>query len=65
MIPFRLYLFILVGIAVLGLSYFLLRRKPKPADDLAGARPHGPDPTGRLPTGSCASVTEETATTAC
>ena len=34
MIPFRLYLFILVGIAVLGLAYLLFRRKPKTADDL-------------------------------
>ena len=57
MIPFRLYLFILVGI-VLGLAYFLLRRKPKTADDLERERRAWLDRIGRITDGTVIDVQE-------
>lgn len=58
MIPFRLYLFILVGIVVLGLAYFLLRRKPKTADDLERERRAWLDRIGRITDGTVIDVQE-------
>ena len=58
MIPFRLYLLILVGIAVLGLAYFLLRRKPKTADDLERERRAWLDRIGRITDGTVIDVQE-------
>ena len=58
MIPFRLYLFILVGIAVLGLAYLLLRRKPKTADDLERERRAWLDRIGRITDGTVIDVQE-------
>ena len=58
MIPFRLYLFILVGIAVVGLAYFLLRRKPKTADDLERERRAWLDRIGRITDGTVIDVQE-------
>lgn len=58
MIPFRLYLFILVGIAVLALAYVLLRRKPKTADDLERERRAWLDRIGRITDGTVIDVQE-------
>jgi len=58
MIPFRLYLFILVGIAVLGLAYLLFRRKPKTADDLERERRAWLDRIGRITDGTVIDVQE-------
>ena len=58
MIPFRLYLFILVGIAVVGLAYLLLRRKPKTADDLERERRAWLDRIGRITDGTVIDVQE-------
>jgi len=58
MIPFRLYLFILVGIAVLSLAYLLLRRKPKTADDLERERRAWLDRIGRITDGTVIDVQE-------
>ncbi len=58
MIPFRLYLFLLVGIAVVGLAYLLLRRKPKTADDLERERRAWLDRIGRITDGTVIDVQE-------
>ena len=58
MIPFRLYLFILVGIAILGLAYLLLRRKPKTPDDLERERRAWLDRIGRITDGTVIDVQE-------
>jgi hypothetical protein len=58
MIPFRLYLLILVAAAILALAYFLLRRKPKTPDDLERERREWLDRIGRITDGTVIDVQE-------
>ncbi len=56
--PIRLYLLILAGAAILALAYFLLRRKPKTADDLERERREWLDRIGRITDGTVIDVQE-------
>jgi hypothetical protein len=58
MIPFRLYILILVAATVLTLAYFLLRRKPKTAEDLERERRAWLDRIGRITDGTVIDVQE-------
>ncbi len=58
MIPIRLYILILAAAAVLTLAYFLLRRKPKTADDLERERREWLDRIGRITDGTVIDVQE-------
>jgi hypothetical protein len=58
MISFRLYALILVAVAVLALAYFLLRRKPKTAEDLERERRAWLDRIGRITDGTVIDVQE-------
>jgi hypothetical protein len=58
MIPFRLYLWILVAAAVLALAYLLLRRKPKTAHEIEGERRAWLDRIGRITDGTVIDVQE-------
>ncbi len=58
MTPFRLYVLILVAAAILALAYFLLRRKPKTADDLERERREWLDRIGRITDGTVIDVQE-------
>ena len=56
--PIRLYILILAAAAVLTLAYFLLRRKPKTADDLERERREWLDRIGRITDGTVIDVQE-------
>jgi hypothetical protein len=58
MTPIRLYILILAAAAVLTLAYFLLRRKPKTADDLERERREWLDRIGRITDGTVIDVQE-------
>ena len=58
MTPIRLYILILAVAAVLTLAYFLLRRKPKTADDLERERREWLDRIGRITDGTVIDVQE-------
>jgi hypothetical protein len=58
MIPFRLYLWILVAAVVLALAYLLLRRKPKTAHEIEEERRAWLDRIGRITDGTVIDVQE-------
>ena len=58
MMPIRLYILILVAGAILAVAYFLLRRKPKTADDLERERREWLDKVGRITDGTVIDVQE-------
>ncbi|HEV3208240.1 MAG TPA: hypothetical protein VGZ28_14910 [Terriglobales bacterium] len=58
MTPFRLYALAVVVIAVLTVTYLLLRRKPKTADDLERERRTWLDRIGRITDGTVIDVQE-------
>ncbi len=58
MISPRLYALILIVVAVLAVAYFLLRRKPKTADDLERERRAWLDRIGRITDGTVIDVQE-------
>jgi hypothetical protein len=58
MISLRLYILILIVAVVLALAYFLLRRKPKTADDLERERRAWLDRVGRITDGTVIDVQE-------
>jgi hypothetical protein len=60
MTPFRLYALALVVFAVLAVTYLLLRRKPKTADDLERERRAWLDRIGRITDGTVIDVQEMT-----
>jgi hypothetical protein len=63
MIPPRLYVLILVIASVLAAAYFLLRKKPKTADDLERERREWLDRIGRITDGTVIDVQEMPGTT--
>ena len=63
MTPIRLYLLILAVAAVVTLAYFMLRRKPKTADDLERERREWLDRIGRITDGTVIDVQEMPAPT--
>ena len=58
MTPLRLYILILAAVVVLTAAYFLLRRKPKTADDLERERREWLDRIGRITDGTVIDVQE-------
>lgn len=56
--PLRLYALILAGALVLIVAYFLLRRKPKTADELEQERREWLDRVGRITDGTVIDVQE-------
>ena len=58
MTPIRLYILILAAAAVVALAYFMLRRKPKTADDLERERREWLDRVGRITDGTVIDVQE-------
>jgi len=58
MMPLRFYVLILAAAAVLTAAYFLLRRKPKTADDLERERREWLDRIGRITDGTVIDVQE-------
>jgi Flp pilus assembly protein protease CpaA len=52
MIPLRLYTMVVGGAGVLLVAYFLLRRKPKTAEDLERERRAWLDQVGRITDGT-------------
>ena len=58
MTPTRLYILILAVAAVATLAYFMLRRKPKTADDLERERREWLDRIGRITDGTVIDVQE-------
>jgi hypothetical protein len=60
MISLRLYGFILICVAVVAAAYFLLRRKPKTAEDLERERRAWLDRVGRITDGTVIDVQEMT-----
>ena len=58
MIPLRLYSLILAGSGAVLAAYFLLRRKPKSADDLERERRQWLDQVGRITDGTVIDVQE-------
>ena len=56
--PLRLYALILAGALVLIVAYFLLRRKPKAADELEKERREWLDRVGRITDGTVIDVQE-------
>jgi hypothetical protein len=60
MISLRLYSLVLVCLAILAAAYFLLRRKPKTADDLERERRGWLDRVGRITDGTVIDVQEMT-----
>jgi hypothetical protein len=58
MTPTRLYILILAVAAVVTLAYFILRRKPKTADDLERERREWLDRIGRITDGTVIDVQE-------
>ncbi len=60
MLPLRLYVLILAGATVLAIAYFLLRAKPKTADDLERERREWLDRVGRITDGTVIDVQEMT-----
>jgi hypothetical protein len=58
MIPLRLYTMVVGGAGVLLLTYFLLRRKPKTAEDLERERRAWLDQVGRITDGTVIDVQE-------
>lgn len=58
MIPFRLYVLILIAVAILTIAYLLLRRKPKTAEDLERERRAWLDRVGRITDGTVIDVQE-------
>ena len=58
MMPMHLYVLILVAGAILAGAYFLLRRKPKTADDLERERREWLDKVGRITDGTVIDVQE-------
>jgi len=58
MTPIRLYILILAVAAVATLAYFMLRRKPKTADDLERERREWLDRIGRITDGTVIDVQE-------
>ena len=58
MISLRFYVLILAAAAVLTVAYFLLRRKPKTADDLERERREWLDRIGRITDGTVIDVQE-------
>ncbi|MGH9539458.1 MAG: DUF3592 domain-containing protein [Terriglobales bacterium] len=60
MTPIRLYALILGMVVVLTIAYFLLRRKPKTADDLERERREWLDRVGRITDGTVIDVQEMT-----
>jgi hypothetical protein len=58
MTPIRLYILILAAAAVVTLAYFMLRRKPKTADDLERERREWLDRVGRITDGTVIDVQE-------
>lgn len=58
MIPFRLYVLILIAAAILTIAYLLLRRKPKTAEDLERERRAWLDRVGRITDGTVIDVQE-------
>ncbi len=58
MSPFRLYALALVVLAVLSAAWFLLRRKPKTAEDLERERRGWLDRIGRITDGTVIDVQE-------
>jgi len=61
MISLRLYGFVLICITVVAAAYFLLRRKPKTAEDLERQRRAWLDRVGRITDGTVIDVQEMTA----
>jgi hypothetical protein len=60
MISLRLYSFVVVCIAVLAAAFFLLRRKPKSAEDVERERRAWLDRVGRITDGTVIDVQEMT-----
>ena len=60
MIPLRLYTMVVGGAGVLLVAYFLLRRKPKTAEDLERERRAWLDQVGRITDGTVIDVQEIT-----
>jgi hypothetical protein len=60
MISLRLYSFVVVCIAVLAATFFLLRRKPKTAEDVERERRAWLDRVGRITDGTVIDVQEMT-----
>jgi len=58
MIPLRLYTMVVGGAGVLLVAYFLLRRKPKTAEDLERERRAWLDQVGRITDGTVIDVQE-------
>jgi len=58
MMPFRLYILILVAAVILAVAYFLLRRKPKTADEVERERREWLDKVGRITDGTVIDVQE-------
>ena len=58
MISLRLYALILVAVGILAVAYFLLRRKPKTAEDLERERRAWLDRIGRITDGTVIDVQE-------
>jgi len=58
MTSLRLYILILAAAAILTVAYFLLRRKPKTADDLERERREWLDRVGRITDGTVIDVQE-------
>ena len=56
--PLRLYALILVAVGILAVAYFLLRRKPKTAEDLERERRAWLDRIGRITDGTVIDVQE-------
>jgi len=63
MISLRLYALILVAVGILAVAYFLLRRKPKTAEDLERERRAWLDRIGRITDGTVIDVQEITMAT--
>jgi hypothetical protein len=58
MISFHLYGLVLVAVGILAVAYFLLRRKPKSAEDLERERRAWLDRIGRITDGTVIDVQE-------
>src|SRR5258707_686078 len=58
MTPLRLYILVLVAAVVVTVAYFLLRRKPKTADELERERREWLDRIGRITDGTVIDVQE-------
>src|SRR5438309_9031982 len=54
--PFRIYSLILGGAAIASSAYFLLRRKPKSAEELERKRREWLDSVGRITTATASAV---------